>query len=99
MNFNETLKSLPNWSGRKLYFFECCLGYINYDEVHHKFQKLIDNSGYRPYSQSLVKELTTKEKEEIELDIEQNTFIFSIYDMITQKREILINAFNTRSKK
>jgi len=92
--FNEYLKKLPNWSGRKLYFLECCSGYINYDEIHHKFQKLIDNHGYRKYSQSLIQELTDKEKDVIELDIASSTYMFTLYDMITGKREILINGFN-----
>jgi len=93
-DFESYLKTVPNWSGRKLYFFECADGYVNYNEITHKFQWLEDSKcGYRPYSLSTIKELNSTQVSNIEDDIIKGNFMFTLYDMITRKREILINGF------
>ena len=93
--FEDVLKSLGNWSGIKLFFLETHIGYINYDVVEKKFQRLLLNdNGYTKYSLCGIKELTKIEKEEVEYCIEKNQFIFSEYDKRTKKRTIIYNGLN-----
>lgn len=92
--FENILKSLGNWSGIKLFFLETHIGLINYNEVEKKFQRLVDYGGYRRYSQCGIKELTEREKEEIEYCVENNQFIFSEFDKFSQKRRIIYNGLD-----
>lgn len=91
--FESFLKELPNISGIGLYFIETADGYINYNEVTHKFQKLRDFGGYREYSQSGIVELTENEHQNLESDIEKNYFVFTAHYKDSRGRIILYNGF------
>lgn len=91
--FESFLKELPNLSGIGMYFIETSDGYINYNEVTHKFQKLIDFNGYRQYSRSGIVDLTENESQNLESDIKKGFFVFTAHYKDSRGRVILYNGF------
>lgn len=96
--FESFLKELPNISGIGIYFIETADGYINYNEISHKFQKLIDFGGYRQYSQSGIVELSKDESRNLESDIEKGFFVFTAHYKDSRGRVILYNGFKEGKK-
>jgi hypothetical protein len=95
-DFYKLLDTLPSFPERIIYFVECTIGYVYYNEIKKDFFHLQDLGGYRKYSLCGTTDLTTSQKFELMLDIKDNTFILSQYDKFSRKRTIIYNGFTEK---